>query len=190
MDHQRQGVQTRLSRGAVASPPCGSAAPASPRGTARRDSGKRAGLSLAPGAGRSPGSASRGLCPPAAASTLAVPRALWIRSCPSWEGCCSRLSPAAPCGRGKPGWPEGSVAFHPHTLPEGFPPSGTQSDCFFPFLFYFLCFLLVVLFYSWVGLGLFPLSGTLGHFLLFPLLCSLAPGSRGCSGVGLLCLTC
>lgn len=99
-----------------------------------------------------------------------------------------RGSRALPGGRGSRAEPAGSTAFHPRRLLEGFPASGTQSDYFFP---PFFCFLLVVLFILFGGgVGAVSSEWDWGTFLLFPLLCSPALGSRGCSGVGLLCLTC
>lgn len=69
-----------------------------------------------------------------------------------------------------------------------FQPLGLNQMIFFP---PFFCFLLVVFFILFGGgVGAVSSEWDWGTFLLFPLLCSPALGSRGCSGVGLLCLTC
>lgn len=74
------------------------------------------------------------------------------------------------------------MAFHPRRLPEGFPASGTQSDDFFPPFFVF--FWLFFLFYSGVGLGLFPLSGT-GALFCFSLCSAPRPwGAEAAPGWG------
>lgn len=159
--HQRQEVQTRLSEGAVASPPSRRPAGAElqhhPRTCAWQDSREKGSSGLGPW-----------ICAlsslfPALGSALVLVRMLWpgllvlralwdqkVGMHMSWEGCCSQLphpaafrgSRALPGGRGSRAEPAGSTAFHPRRLPEGFPASGTQSDDFFP---PFFCFLLVVL---------------------------------------------
>lgn len=165
------------SRGAAAPPPCRSSSITPGHGRGSGKTGQERSWPLGPGLVLAFPSSSSWFLPCAGIILPQQPRGLGgvgSRECARvLRGCCSRVSqPAAPRGS--------RILAHSR----GSPASGTLSDDFPPpfFLFSF-GWVFLLLFYSGVGLGLFPLSGT-GALSAFPSALLPGPGEQRLLGGG------